>query len=286
LGLVSPAQDSRRYPEAVLSRTGGIQPFSSTDAGQSHDFPLKRVSDTRTGQPVGATIQMSLESLGERSYLVDTAARGLLLKSSHVDRANLIEVPEWSGPGPGIQTGVFKLFRAVSAGKLVLLPAVAEIFQAGSIHADGIVSPGIFDAWRIHLNFRENKLQLRPFQEELPGGWLPWAGRLSRTWWIMEVSLDGKPAIMLMDSGAATSTIAQNWSGFETRKSRFPIPSGIAMDIGIAGIKPVRKTIGLQNQAWTEALAKEGIDGILGYDLLHHLSIVLDYRARQIKILH
>jgi hypothetical protein len=247
---------------------------------------MKRISDAGHGQPIGVTVQLTVELLGERSFLVDTAARGLLLKRSRADKGEPIEAPEWAGPGPGIQTGLIRKFRSVIAGRHTLAPAVAEILQEGWVRADGILSPAILDAWRVHLDFRGNRLKLQPHKDEVPAQGIPWANRLSGTWWIVEVELDGKPARMLLDSGVAATTISRNWPGFDVRKSRFPASPGIAMEVGIAGQKPFRKTVALQSASMTDLLSREGIDGLLGFDLLHRLSIVLDYHTPEIKIIN
>jgi hypothetical protein len=101
---VAHAYEGTRYPDAVLELTSGRQAFTPVDSDSPHAFSLKSLRESHTGIICGAGITMEIETLGQKLLLLDTAARGLLLKGRPEQANDLVHIPDWIQPGPGIQT--------------------------------------------------------------------------------------------------------------------------------------------------------------------------------------
>jgi hypothetical protein len=285
-----------RYPEAVLMRIGGHQPFSPVAPDARHRFTLKLLSDAATGRYFGAAAKLQVDTLGEKLFLVDTAARGLLLKCKSIPTENVIKAPEWIRPGPGIQTGVFRIYPKISASSFAMTAAVAELFSVrGLPWVDGILSTEILDSWVVRLDFRNKQMLLLPFPDYVAQPLREWPARLDLNYWIVTAQVGKKPAHLLLDSGSGYTFLSERWlqtnlsratAGRRRRVSKARPFVGLGTyEIGIPGIDPIRGTVMEAEDARIPRTPGSQIDGVLGFDILHDLAVDLDYRAQKVYLL-
>lgn len=292
-----PAPSHSRYPDRVLEALGGLEPFNPNDISIIHKLPMKALIDGRIGV-YGLTVDMEVEGLGKKALLLDTAARGLVLKSKTVKGEEVIRAPEWVGSGPGIRTGVFRIFPALSRERLRLAPAVAEIFwEKGFQWVDGILATEIFDPWIVRLNFRDREVLLLPRSSYTPMSAREWPSKLERNWWFVETEIQGKSAWLLLDSGAARTHITMRWLRGSS-VGRVPPPTGAGAgllsqesfeagecSIAIKDNQPLRRPIlGVEDER-VPALPGIRCEGLLGIDVIKTLALDLDYKAGKLYLL-
>jgi hypothetical protein len=282
------------YPDAVIDLAGGKAPFAPANIGSSHTFPLKPLKSTGSREAYGAGIKINIETLGEKLLLVDTAARGLLLKNLAEETKNSVRAPEWIRPGPGIQTGIFRLFPGMSSGKLFMATVVAELFWAKGFQGiDGILSTEILSPWIVRLDFPEMRMELlsRNTYIQRPEWELP--ATLAANWWIVPVEISNRQALMLLDTGANRTYVSEQWL-----LKNLPPPSSKKGRImqGNQFFEAGTFTISLKNGrklkrmvlgAWGNQipfLQDSAVDGVLAFDTLGELPIDLDYKGRKLYI--
>jgi hypothetical protein len=285
-----------KYPDAVLTATGGRQPFNPSDPGTPHELPLTKLVEARRGIHYGSALKVAIEPLGERVLLVDTAARGLLLKGADMNVKNLVHAPEWILPGPGLQTGVFRILGRLSSSAFTLSPAVAELFQGrGFAGVDGIISTELFSPWRVQLDFRKSKLSLLSYKTPFTSVPTEWEARLDRNWWVAEVKLRRKPAHLLLDSGASRTYLGEEWMRRnlgELPRGQRPIRIGEGdyyeagiWDVEIPGASLLHIQCYYTGQGQIPASADVSIDGVLGFDALREMAVELHYKSGKLYIL-
>jgi hypothetical protein len=285
-----------KYPEAVLRATGGRQPFTPADTSVPCVLPLKKLVEARRGTYYGSAIKFAIESLGERTLLLDTAARGLLLKGADMNTKDLVRAPEWILPGPGLQSGIFRILGRLSWQDFSMSPAVAELFQGrGFSWVDGIISTELFSAWRVQLDFRKNRLSLLTYK--IPFTQVPaeWEARLDRNWWIAAVKLRSKPARLLLDSGTSQTTLGEEWiernfGGSPRRQRPLRTGEGDYYEAGLWEVEiPGAPLLHLQclsaGPGQLPVSAGAPIDGVLGFDALRELAVELHYKSGKLYIL-
>jgi hypothetical protein len=190
------------YPGEVQELTAGHSPFSPADTSSSHIFALIRLKEAGSREVSGAGIEMKIEILGKKLLLLDTAAKGLLLKNRNEVSEDSVRAPEWIRPGPGIQTGIFRLFPQMSNGAFRMNAVVAELFwEKGFQGIDGILSTEVLKSWVVSLNLPGMRMMLLPPDnyKRHPDWELPAA--LADNWWIVPVDISGRYAAMLIDTG-------------------------------------------------------------------------------------
>jgi hypothetical protein len=252
--------------------------------------------DSKRGIPYGSAIKLTIDPLGEKLFMIDTAARGLLLKSAETGGKDTVRIPEWIFPGPGIQTGIFRLLGRVTARDFSMEPTVAELFQGkGFTWVDGIVSTEILSPWLVRLDFHRNRLSLLPYQTPATGTRIEWEGTLDRNWWLVRARANGKPANMVLDSGSSRTYFGEEWIqrsfGSISRRQRAAdsfdgkyFEAGVwRIDIEGAGAAHVSCLSTEPGQM--PVAAGVPVDGVLGYDVLRDMALDLDYRAGKIYIL-
>jgi hypothetical protein len=284
------------YPEAVLRLMAGRQPFAPVNSEIPHTFALRPLRETHTRKIYGAGIRMGIESLGQKLFLVDTAARGLLLKSRPEKAKNSVCSPDWIRPGPGIQTGIFRLFPGISNGEFSLKTAVVELFwEKGFRWIDGILSTEILAPWIVRLDFPRMKMNLIPrktyserFEWTLPA-------TLDVNWWIVPVTILDKPALMLLDSGASHTYVSEQWlrknlppAFSANRKNNWGsafFEAGMC-EISLKGANVTRRMVLGAADNQIPHMQDFSIDGVLAFDVLQNLAIDLDYRAQKLYLHH
>ncbi len=283
------------YPAAVLQLTGNRQPFTPSRLDVPYEFPLKRLVAAERGIHYGSAIKLDIQPLGGRLLLVDTAARGLLLKSAQMSGKDVIRVPEWVLFGPGLQTGIFRVLGRLSSGGFGMDPAVAELFQGkGFAWVDGIISTALFKPWLVRLDLRRNKLFLLPYQASEDNVRNEWESRLDHNWWIVKADVRGKLASLLLDSGTPRTYLAKDWIlrnfGHPANRQRSagtgngPFHEAGVWDIVFAGVIPVKISCLYAESDQLPVVAGAALDGVLGFDALRVLSLELDYRAAKLYI--
>jgi hypothetical protein len=285
-----------QYPEAVLRMTDNRQPFTPHETGVPYELPLKKLSDAQRGIPYGAAVRLTVDPLGEKLLLVDTAARGLLLKSSETSGKDIVRVPEWVLPGPGLQTGIFKILRRLTWRDLSLEPVVAELFQGkGYAWVDGILSTEVLSPWLVRLDFRKNRMSLLPIQAKDLRARTEWEGRLDRNWWIVSSKIANKPARLLLDSGAGRTYLSDQWMRRNFGDVPRQVRGGGALEgkyheagiwkFEVDGAAPLHISCLYTDSTQLPVLTGTEIDGVLGYDALGELTLELDYSAGKIHLL-
>jgi hypothetical protein len=285
-----------KYPDAILRLTDNRQPFTPRETGVPYELPMKKLLDTQRGIPYGAAVRLTVEPLGEKLLVVDTAARGLLLKSSDTSGKDIVRIPEWVLPGPGLQTGVFKILGRLSWHELSLEPAVAELFQGkGYSWVDGILSTEVFSPWLVRLDFRKNRMSLLPLQKQDARARTEWEGRLDRNWWIVSAKIANKTAQLLLDSGAGRTSLSEEWIqrnfGDLPRHQRAAgVIEGKYHEAGmwkfeIDGAAPLHISCLYTGPGQLPISTGMAIDGVLGYDALSELALDLDYNAGKLYLL-
>jgi hypothetical protein len=285
-----------KYPDAVLRATGGKQPFNPANTSTPYELPLKKLIEARRGIYYGSAIKLAIEPLGERVLLVDTAARGVLLKGADMNTKDLVRAPEWVLPGPGLQTGVFRILGRLSWHEFSMGPAVAELFLGrGFAWVDGIISTELFSPWRVQLDFRKSRLSLLSYKTPFTQVPTEWEARLDRNWWIVTAKLRNKPAHLLLDSGASQTYLGEEWMlrnfGDMPRRQR-PVRIGEAdyFEAGIWAVEiPGAPLLHIQcfytGPGQMPVSTGIPIDGVLGFDALHELALELDYSSQKLYIL-
>lgn len=301
--MMAPAWDASsesppatKYPEAVLRLTGGRQPFTPQNAASTHELKLSPLRDLRRGGRYGSALKLTLKPLGEKLLLVDTAARGLLLRSAATHGRDIVSVPDWIQSGPGLQTGVFQLLERLSWRDSFLEPAVAELFQDNAFeNIDGVIATEVFSPWLVRLDFRRNLLSLLPYPVLETGRRREWESELDLNWWVVNLKLGGRSARLLLDSGAAKTLISQRWlfENFPGDSRRLGSQSreiGSFREAGLwkieaPGVKSfyIRCLCASQEQVPHSKHGK--IDGVLGFDALRNLAFDIDYHAGKLYVL-
>jgi hypothetical protein len=147
------------------------------------------------------------------------------------------------------------------------------------------------------LDFPKNKMRLRPKTDtEAAASMAELPAQLERNWWLVTISIGKKPALMLLDSGAAQTLVSDNWLAINhpgrLAKSRQQIARpGLPMETGnldfeSAGIPPIRVSV-LHGPAGTIPMLEgsRSLNGLLGYDVLRHLTLELDYHSKKIHLI-
>ena len=294
---LQPAPASSRYPDRVLQALGGKRPFSPNDISVPHELPLKVLINDRIGI-YGLTVNVQVKGIGNKVLLLDTAGRGLVLKGKPAEGEEIIRAAEWVRSGPGIQTGVFRVFPGLSHQKLSLAPAVAEIFwDRGFQWIDGILATEVFEAWIVRLNFRHRKLLLLPRHAYACLPSQEWPSRLESNWWFVEVEIQGKPACLMLDSGAGRTRVTMRWLQDSladrippSTHTRRPSPPRASFEAGecsisIKGYPAFRRPMMGVTDEQVPALPGIRCDGLLGIDVLKDLVVDLDYKAGKLYLL-
>jgi len=285
-----------RYPMQVLNLTEAHSPFEPAETYSSHIFSLTRLHGTNDGEFSGACIKMKIHTLGEKMLLVDTAARGLMLKMPPEAFADSIHAPEWIRPGPGIQTGIFKLFPGISSGSFSMTAVIAELFwEKGFQGIDGILSTEILKPWVVSLNLPEMRMSLLSYENynRQPDWELPVT--LADNWWIAAVEISGKRAMMLLDTGASRTYLSKHWlrdnlslaslGKRETNRGDSFFEAG-KVSIRLKGAKELHKSVLAAPDEKLPYLLDPCIDGVLAFDVLREFTIDLDYNQEKIYLRH
>jgi len=257
------------------------------------DFPLKPMLDSQYGTKHGVGLRLTLEILGEKLFLVDTAARGLLLKSEETEGAGIVRIPSWIQPGPGVQTGLFRIFPRLFRQKFSLAPAVAELMPASGFPGiDGIISTGILAPWVVRLNLPKNRLALVPRDNHRPRPDWEWPAALDQNWWVVRARIRKRPALLLLDTGAGRTYLSEAWlrSNFPDFDRRSGIRGAGRTEIGaweieIEGAPSIRRPLLKAPAAQIPVLQNSALDGVLGFDVLRELRLEFDYRGGKIYLL-
>jgi hypothetical protein len=293
-GEGAPLRAATQYPQAVSKLTLGRVPFAPADSSMRHDFLLKPLREAGTGKIYGAGIALQIETLGPKLLVLDTAARGLLLKERAQKAGGLVHAPDWLRPGPGIQTGLFRLFPKISQGRFALTTVVAEIFwQRGFRWVDGIISTQILEPWIVRLDFPHMKMSLIPSMDYIAQAECTLPATLANNWWLTPVEILDKPALMLLDSGASRTYVSQQWlhknlsPAFSANKNKNK--AGQFFEAGMCTLRLKQggtfRRIVLGTSA--DLVPNAGdvvIDGVLAFDVLRELAIDLDYRSQKIYL--
>ncbi len=283
------------YPAEVLKLTGNRQPFTPARPRAAYEFPLKKLIAAKRGIHFGSALKLTIEPLGEKHLLVDTAGRGLLLKSAEQSGKDIVRVPGWILPGPGLQTGIFQILGRLSAREFSMEPAVAELFQErGFTWVDGIISTEIFRPWVVRLDFRRSTLNLIPYEAPVTGTRTECDARLDRNWWIVKATVRGKPANLVLDSGAAQTTLDEWWVtrnfGGAARRNRNGGSSDSKLydagvwDIAIPGLAPFNVSCLCAKAGQMPLPSGVPTDGLLGFDALRELTLEFDYKAAKLYL--
>jgi hypothetical protein len=209
---------------------------------------------------------------------------------------DLVRAPEWILPGPGLQSGVFRILGRLSWNEFSMSPAVAELFQGrGFAWVDGIISTELFGSWRVQLDFRRNRLSLLSYKTPFTQVPTEWESQLDRNWWIATVKLRGKPVRLLLDSGSSQTTLSEDWVlrsfGASPRRER-PVRIGEAdyrdagfWEMEIPGVPLLRIQCFTAGPGQNPVSTSAAIDGVLGFDALRELALELDYKSGKVYIL-
>ncbi len=284
------------YPEAILRLTGNRQPFAPARVDASYEFSLKKLVAAQRGIHYGSAIRLTVDPLGEKLFLVDTAARGLLLKSADLGAKDVVRVPEWVLPGPGLQTGIFRLLGRLSWREFSMEPAVAELFQGkGFPWVDGIISTELFSPWRVRLDLRRNRLSLLPYPTSGGEARTECEARLDRNWWIITANARSKPAHLLLDSGASQTYFGEEWilrNFGDITKHQRPVIGGEGKyyeaglwEISIPGAAPTHVSCLHTGPGQMPLSTNLPIDGVLGFDAMRELVLEFDYKAGKMYLL-
>ncbi len=294
-GAFSTRSAETEYPAEVLKLTGNRQPFTPARPDAAYEFPLKKLLKAKRGIHFGSALRLTIEPLGEKQLLVDTAAHGLLLKSGEQTGKDIVRVPGWVLPGPGLQTGIFRILGRLSVREFSMEPAVAELFQErGFTWVDGIISTGIFRPWVVRLDLRRSALNLVPYGTPVTGTRTECDARLDRNWWVVKATVRGKPANLVLDSGAAQTTLDEWWMtrnfGGAVRHSRgggtdeSKVFDAGVWDIAIPGLAPLNISCLCAKAGQMPLPSDVSIDGLLGFDALRELTLEFDYKAAKLYI--
>lgn len=289
------AQDARgyaAYPPQVLARLGGRTPFTPADPGLLCDFELIHLRNSGGGGAYAAVLRATIEPLGEKRLLLDTAGRGLQLKRSSAPGGDPVRTPGWDTERPEIHTGIFAVFTRLKCRELVLEPAVAEIFDGrGFRWVDGILATSLLDAWVVRLDFPRKRLSLVPRASYAPAAG-EWPAKLDRNWWVADVSVGRRTARLLLDTGSPRTLLSERWLQGEAggrgeaargrqRGAGGEFEAG-ARELACGGTRRTVACAGIPEER-SPALGRERLDGILGFDFLQFAACDLDYRARKIR---
>jgi hypothetical protein len=295
-GQMANAFETTHYPDAVLELTGGNSPFAPASSGSSHTFHLKPLKKTGSPEIYGAGIKMNIETIGEKLLLVDTAARGLMLKGRPEESKDSVSAPEWIRPGPGIQTGIFRLFPRISRGEFSMATVVAELFwEKGFQGIDGILSTEILSPWIVRLDLPEMKMELlsRKNYIQRPEWELP--ARLAANWWVVPVEISDRQALMLLDTGADRTYVSEQWLSDNSLLASSKKPSIMRENqffeagtfiICLKGTKRLKRMVLGASVNQIPSLKDSTVDGVLAFDVLRELAIDLDYRGQKLYLRH
>ena len=283
------------YPAEVLKLTGNRQPFTPARPDAAYEFPLKKLIAAKRGIHFGSALKLAIEPLGEKLLLVDTAARGLLLKSAELSGKDIVHVPGWVLPGPGLQTGIFRVLGRLSVREFSMEPSVAELFQErGFTWVDGVISTELFRPWVVRLDLRKSTLNLIPHEASVTGTRTECDARLDRNWWVVKATVRGKPANLVLDSGAAQTTLDEWWVtrnfGGAVRHNRGGVSDDSKVydagvwDIAIPGLAPIKVSCLCAEAGKMPLPTGVSIDGLLGFDVLRELTLEFDYKAAKLYI--
>src|SRR5437867_519377 len=209
-----------RYPERLLRLLDGREPFATDASNERYELPLKPLRDTPRGF-YGAGARVDLQTIGQKLLLLDTAARGLLLKNAAAPGGEVLSFPEWVRPGPGIQSGIFRILPKLSWKDLYLTSVIVELFQGSEFPwIDGILSTEVFDRWVVRLDLEKNTMILIPAQSYTAQPELEWPSRLDLNWWAVETEIGGRKARLLLDTGSNRTFLSNSWALQDSRSAR------------------------------------------------------------------
>jgi predicted aspartyl protease/Flp pilus assembly protein TadD len=296
---------------AYLKKMGDAKTWLLTDPPKKAEIPLDPIRSSPSSEPKGWQVIVFIN--GRKTTLqLDTGARNILLtpgKARNLELETISPVHIEGLGNLGAQSGKTALAKTVKIGPLEFKNCPVTVSDRKlTFNADGIMGIDIFQSYLVALNFPQNKMELKslpPIEGKTYGDPLSWK-ELDRTippelasfalmGWRGHITIptivnNKKAGFFILDSGSGRNIVNQDFAASITGMGdAFPVVVlGLSGAIQASIVKDASLSIGRFKQDNSDLLMLDlndmshhagfEISGLIGYPLLKHLVIIIDFR--------
>jgi tetratricopeptide (TPR) repeat protein len=274
----------------LAGRTPGVV----DDPQRSYQARLKELGDN--GRPAGLGLQARINGGPPLDLLLDSAAKGLVLNSAAARNAGVETLSDAAVFGFGVARpapGRVALAARVEVGALVIHNVLLAVSSANLVpHADGLISPEVFQDFLVRIDARSHRLELNPVEDGRECKGYQQAYSLDSLL-LLRVSIKNRvEGNFVLDTGSAVNLVADSLASGNGHQGQLAGAQGgqrIAWRPA-----PFDLLVGNQNFQSVAFAATDlnrlsnhygtAIAGVIGYPLLRDTTLEINYRRGLVKL--